>query len=132
MTEHGARGYPTISPYLYYEDGVAAMDWLAKTFGLRERMRTVNSDGSLGHSEMEIGDGLIMMGSPPNHKNPDHLGQVTVGIYVHVDDVDAHHDRAKTAGARIQAPPADQAYGVRSYGALDCEGHQWWFSQPIG
>jgi uncharacterized glyoxalase superfamily protein PhnB len=131
MTDYGGLRYPSICPYLFYEDGVAAMDWLAKAFGLRERMRTVNADGALGHAEMELGEGVVMMGSPPDHKNPSHLGQVTVGIHVHVDDVDAHYATAKAAGAHIENPPADQPYGVRMYGALDCEGHQWWFAQPL-
>jgi len=30
---------PEISPYLYYEDGAAAMDWLIKAFGFEEDMR---------------------------------------------------------------------------------------------
>jgi uncharacterized glyoxalase superfamily protein PhnB len=131
VIEYGDQRYPTISPYLYYEDGVAAMDWLARAFGFRERMRTIHADGSLGHAEMELGNGVIMIGCSPEHKNPAHLGQVTVGIYVHVEDVDAHYEQAKAAGAQVDAPPSDRSYGVRSYGALDPEGHQFWFSQPL-
>ena len=131
MTDYAGQPYPTICPYLYYEDGVTAMDWLTQAFGFRERMRTVNADGSLRHGEMEFGDGVIMMGSPPDHKNPAHLGQVTVGIYVHVADIDQHYQQAKTAGADIDSAPTDQTYGVRSYGARDSEGHQFWFSQPL-
>jgi uncharacterized glyoxalase superfamily protein PhnB len=131
MTDYAGQSYPTICPYLYYEDGVAAMDWLAKAFGFRERTRTVNADGSLRHAEMELGNGVIMIGTPSDHKNPAHLGQVTVGIYVHVDDVDHHYQQAKASGADIDSPPSDQAYGVRSYGAHDPEGHQFWFSQAL-
>ena len=123
--------YPQLCPYLYYEDMAAALEWLARAFGFRERMRTTNPDGELGHCEMELGDAVIMMGSPADHKSPAHLGQVTVGLYVNVDDVDGHYRRAKAAGAELQGEPADQAYGVRMYGALDLEGHQWWFSQDI-
>lgn len=131
MTEYGGQSYPAICPYMYYEDGLAAMEWLARAFGFRERFRTVDSEGHARHCEMELGDGLIMLASPPGYKSPAHLGQTTAGIYVHVEDVDAHYKRAVDAGAEVQGPPADQAYGVRSYGALDCEGHQWWFSQPL-
>ena len=131
MTEYGGQRYPTLCPYLYYEDGVAALEWLSKAFGFRERMRMMNADGTMGHAEMELGDGVILMGSPPAHKSPAHLGQVTVGIYVHVDDVDAHLERAKAAGAQVDGEPVDQPYGVRSYGALDPGGHQWWFSKPL-
>lgn len=123
--------YPQLCPYLYYEDMSAALTWLAEAFGFRERMRTTNPDGALGHCEMELGDAVIMMGSPPGHKSPAHLGQATVGLYVNVDDVDEHHRRAKAAGAELQGEPTDQEYGARIYGVLDLEGHQWWFSQNI-
>jgi len=123
--------YPSISPYLYYEDTAAALDWLARAFGFRERMRQADPDGTPRHCEMEVGDGVVMLGSPPNHRSPKQLGQVTVGLYVHVDDVDAHFERAKAAGAEIEGPPEDKPYGDRVYGALDPEGHQWWFAQAL-
>jgi PhnB protein len=123
--------FPTLCPYLYYEDLAAALDWLARAFGFRERMRNTNADGTLGHCEMEFNGAVIMMGSPPGHKNPAHLGQVTVGLYVYVDDVDEHHRRAKSAGANIESDPTDQPYGDRNYGVTDPEGHQWWFAQAM-
>ena len=81
---------------------------------------------------MELGGSVVMMGSPPDYRNPKKLGQITVGLYVYVDDVDAHFERAKAEGAEIEAPPEDKPYGDRSYGAFDLEGHQWWFAQQIG
>jgi uncharacterized glyoxalase superfamily protein PhnB len=131
MPDYDGRHYPTVSPYIYYEDLPAALDFLEAAFGCLERMRDVQPDGTLGHCELECGDSVLMFGSPPGFKNPAHTGQVTVGIYVHVDDVDAHYARAAAAGAQTQGEPVDQPYGVRSYGALDPEGHQWWFAQPL-
>jgi len=134
MPEYAYAGntYPTVCPYLYYQDGFAALEFLTAAFGFRERMRSEGQGGALGHAEMELGDAVIMLASPPDHKSPAQLGQVTIGIYVHVDDVDAHYERAKAAGAFVQDEPADMPYGVRSYGVRDPEGHQWWFSQPRG
>jgi uncharacterized glyoxalase superfamily protein PhnB len=51
--------------------------------------------------------------------------------HVHVDDVDKVYEQAKAAGTEFDGEPADQAYGVRSFGARDPEGHQWWFAQPL-
>jgi uncharacterized glyoxalase superfamily protein PhnB len=48
-----------------------------------------------------------------------------------VDDVDAHFQRAKKAGAHILEEPEDTFYGHRRYGAEDPEGHQWYFAQEI-
>ena len=46
-----------------------------------------------------------------------------------VSDVDAHHQRASDEGAAILTGPTDQPWGLRSYAAIDLEGHQWEFSQ---
>lgn len=132
MADEYPETYPRLSPYLYYQDTGAALEWLANTFGFRERFRSVDDDGTLRHAELEFGDAVIMLGSPPGYRNPRELGQVTVGLYVHVDDVDAHFEHAKAAGAEIEAPPEDKPYGDRLYGALDPEGHQWWFAQSLG
>ena len=44
-------------------------------------------------------------------------------LYVSVDDLDAHHARAE-----IIEEPADQPYGDRRSGAVDPEGHRWYFA----
>jgi hypothetical protein len=48
-----------------------------------------------------------------------------------VDDVRAHCDRARAAGAEIVQEPTDQPYGDRTYRALDLEGHVWNFRQSV-
>lgn len=48
-----------------------------------------------------------------------------------VDDVDAHHERARSAGAEIFEEPRDQEYGDRRYGARDPEGHEWFFAEQV-
>jgi uncharacterized glyoxalase superfamily protein PhnB len=131
MTTDTATTYPTLCPYLYYEDGNAAMDFLAKAFGFRERMRHVDQDGSLRHGELQLGNGIVMLGTPPDYKNPNRDGVRSGGYYVYVGDVDAHYEHAKAAGAEITDEPTDKEYGDRSYGALDSEGFQWWFAQQI-
>jgi uncharacterized glyoxalase superfamily protein PhnB len=46
---------------------------------------------------------------------------------VAVDDPDAHHARAKAAGAVIMMELTDQDYGSREYAARDPEGNVWCF-----
>jgi uncharacterized glyoxalase superfamily protein PhnB len=55
---------PTVAPMLSYEDAAAALVWLAKAFGFRERTRITMPDGSIGHAEMEISDGIVMLAEP--------------------------------------------------------------------
>jgi PhnB protein len=122
-----------VTPYLYYRDVAAALDWLAKAFGWREKMRAAGPDGRPFHAEMAVGsDGVILMGCPgPHYQNPKQLGHVTQSLYVRIDDVDALFARAIEVGAAAIEQPADQEYGDRRCALEDCEGHYWYFAQPI-
>ena len=71
-----------ISPYLYYEDGVAALEFLADAFGFQERMRHVDQDGTLRHGEMQFGTSVVMLASVPN-STPNTLGGATGGDLRH-------------------------------------------------
>ena len=46
---------------------------------------------------------------------------------MYVEDVDAHFERARAAGAEITSPPRDTDFGSREYHARDLEGHPWTF-----
>jgi len=132
MPANPPENMPRISPYLYYEDVASALDWLSQAFGFRERHRIAGPGGKVVHAEMALADGVIMMGNPgPDYRNPKRLGQTTQNIYVYVDDVEAHFQRAQAAGAKILEEPKDQFYGDRRYGAEDPEGHQWYFAQHV-
>jgi PhnB protein len=121
----------TITPYLLYEDVDAALSFLSKTFGFKEVLRYTGEEGYVNHAEMSLGDGKIYLGDPgEQYRNPKDVGE-TVDIYVLVEDVDAHFERAKAAGAEIREEPTDQEYGERRYAARDPEGHMWFFAQPI-
>jgi uncharacterized glyoxalase superfamily protein PhnB len=52
----------------------------------------------------------------------------TQGVFIYLDGVDGHYERARAAGAEIDKPPQDLPYG-RSYTARDLEGHPWFFTQ---
>ena len=132
MLANPPQDMPRITPYLLYEDVAGALNWLAKAFGFRERMRLAGPDGKITHAEMELADGVIMMGCPGlDYRNPKRLGHVTQHLYVYVDDVDKHFEHARRAGARIVEEPKDQFYGDRRYGAEDPEGHRWYFAQHV-
>ena len=132
MPQNPPANMPRITPYLYYEDVAAALDWLARAFGFSERMRLAGPDGRVQHAEVEFAGGVVMMGCPgPEYRNPKRLGQTTQNVYVYVDAVDRHYEQAKRAGAKILHEPADQFYGDRRYGVEDPEGHQWYFATHL-
>ncbi len=121
-----------VTPYLLYEDGAAAIEFLTKAFGFREEQRATGAAGGL-HAELEVspGGGLVYLGQPPTgFRNPADVGR-TSQVYVLVDDVDSHYARAKSEGARIIEEPNDLPFGHRRYGCADPQGHEWFFAQPI-
>lgn len=136
---------PTVIPMLSYEDGAAALEWLARAFGFRELNRMADDDGRITHAEMEVGDGLIMLATPtPDYRGPKRHREecaaaarwmsvpwVIDGVLVYVEDVDAHFAQAKAAGATMLSELVDQPYG-RLYRAEDLEGHRWMFMQRAG
>jgi uncharacterized glyoxalase superfamily protein PhnB len=121
--------YPTITPYLYYQDAAAAIDWLHRAFGFTERRRITASDGSVAHGEMAVGEnGVIMFGSAgAEYESPHRREAVPSSLYVGIDDPDAHADRARQAGAQILEGPVDRPWGDREYVVADLEGHHWVF-----
>jgi uncharacterized glyoxalase superfamily protein PhnB len=124
---------PTIVPQVPYEDIRAAIAFLETAFGFREipTSRRVSAEGVIGHTMVEFGDGVIGLGTQGAHGalSPKTAGIASGYISVYVDDVDAHYQRALTAGARIASGLRDHARGVRAYEALDVEGHRWRFLQ---
>jgi PhnB protein len=122
----------TIAPYLYYEDGRAAVDWLCRAFGFTALMVMDAPDGRVAHAELQLGEGTIMLGEPGgDYRSPKRLGTATAGVHVYVDDVDVHFEQAKAAGATIRMEPTDQEYGDRRYDCEDLEGHNWFFATAM-
>lgn len=136
-------GWPRMSASVHYEDPLAALDWLCQAFGFEVRQKIV-ADGRLEHSELVYGDAVIMLGTAGGQekpwqklqKSPRTAGGVTHALAFYTDDVDTHHARAVAAGAQIILEPQTNDYGPdfwtdRTYGALDPEGHLWWFMQRL-
>ncbi len=123
----------TVTPYLLYEDAEAAIEFATRAFGFREVDRTIGAAGGL-HAELELAPhgGQIYFGQPPRgFRNPAEVGRTSL-VHVLVDEVDAHFERAKAAGAEIIEELNDLPFGHRRYGCTDPQGHEWYFAQPIG
>ena len=120
--------YPRVTPYLAIDGAAAASDFYKKAFGATERMRMGGPEGKIGHAEVEIEGGLIMLAdeyAPMNFRSPKTIGGSPVMIHMYVADVDAFSARAAAAGAEILRPPTDQFYGDRSCTLKDPYGHVW-------
>lgn len=123
MPQNPPEGHPRISPYLLYEDVAGALDFLSRAFGFRELLRYTDSQGNVTHAEMRLADGLVMLGDPgPDYESPKRAGRVGSQVHVYVDDVDAHFEHTKAAGATVVSEPHEPGYGDRRYDAEDLEG----------
>ena len=121
---------------LKYHDCKAAIAFLCEAFGFERHVVHEAEDASIPHAQLKRGDDMIMLGSVRSEDDPfapysttprDTGGGCTMSTYIIVTDVDAHHDRAVAAGAKVVYPPTDQDYGGRNYSALDPEGNIWHF-----
>ena len=137
-------GWPRLSQAIFYQDPAAAIDWLCDAFGFEVRLKVEGDAGEIVHSELTYGEGLVMIGGghsadewASQRKSPKDVGGAnTQQICVFVDDVDAHCAHARQRGAQIAREPATSDYGDdywsdRSYGAVDPDGHLWWFMQRL-
>jgi len=121
-------GYPQVTPYLCVDGAAAAIEFYGKVFGAKERMRMGGPDGKVGHAELQLGSGLVMLadefpGMP--QRSPRSLGGSPVTVSVYVEDVDAVFAKALGAGAKEVRAVEDQFYGDRSGQFEDPWGHLW-------
>ncbi len=122
------EGYPQVIPYLAVDGADAAIKFYGEVLGTTERMRMAGPDGKVGHSELQLGDSMIMLADEYPEmglRGPKSVGGTPVTISVYVEDVDAVFDRAVKAGAKALRPVTDQFYGDRAGQFEDPFGHRW-------
>lgn len=126
---------PVCCPYLFYDDVERAVRFLCEAFGLDEKSVDRDGDGKIQHAQLSYRSGMVMLGGTGAHegyrprRSPETLGGLNGGVYLFVDDVDAHAARAEAAGAKILMKPADMHWGDRLYCAEDPEGQFWMFAR---
>jgi PhnB protein len=122
------EGYPQVTPYLCVDGAAEAIEFYKKVLGATERMRMGGPDGKVGHAELQIGSGLVMLADEfpdMGQRSPTALGGSPVTVSLYVEDVDAVFAGAIDAGATEVRPVADQFYGDRVGGFRDPWGHVW-------
>lgn len=127
MIENRSAPPGTVVPFLTYPDVDRAIQWLCGAFGFSERLRTPpGPDGSIHHAQLAVGEGAVVLTCRPEH-DP----RSAPSLFVPVEDVDAHHERARRFGARVLGPPRTCEFGERQYTAEDLAGYRWTFSQSV-
>ena len=128
MTKPIPEGFHSLTPHIVVKDLENAIEWYKKAFDAKESYVMKAPDGSPLHAEVKIGNSPMML-APENpeweSKGPTTLGGTPVTLHLYVDDVDAVFEKAKSAGAKVDMPPADQFWGDRYGKVRDPFGHQW-------
>jgi uncharacterized glyoxalase superfamily protein PhnB len=127
---------PSLAPYLFYDDVERAARFMVEAFGFSLVFTSPDPAGGLAHAQLAHGSGLIMVGHAGGGglnlvRSAGALEALHAGVYVFVDDVDAHCERARAAGAKVMLEPGDQPWGDRMYCAVDPEGQFWMFARRL-
>jgi PhnB protein len=126
------EGYEGPTAYLIVDGAAAAIDFYKKAFGAKETMRMAGPDGKIGHADLMIGGGHVMLAdATPDIKGPKSFGGSPVSLCIYVEDVDRVVARAVAAGAKVTRPVANQFYGDRTGGLTDPFGHSWYFMTHV-
>jgi PhnB protein len=122
-------GYHTVTPSLIVRNAAAALDFYARAFGAKERLRMPGPDGtSIMHAELTIGDSVIFVRDEApamGARSPHSLGGEAGSLHLYVADVDLAFKRAVAAGAQARMPVRDMFWGDRFGAVVDPFGHEW-------
>jgi uncharacterized glyoxalase superfamily protein PhnB len=118
-----------VIPVLYYPNVPQAVEWLTTALPFTERLRNSENRRQLVHS-----NGAVVVATPGAHAYdaPSTLQSPAAhSVTLRVTGIDLLFGRAKAAGARVLAEPADHMYGERQCSFLDPWGHPWTLSETI-
>lgn len=119
--------YRGVIAALAFERSSAAIEFYVQVFGAVEVMRLAEPTGKVGHAELLLAGGKLMLADewPPYNATPRTVGGNSVVLHLHVDNVDAVVERAAAAGAKVLMPPVNQFYGDRAARVCDPFGYVW-------
>ena len=132
MAASVSGSFSTVMPAMRYRDANAAIEWLCNVFGFEKHAVYPGPNNTVGHAELTLGGGMIMLGSEKDDaygrgfKSPADVGDVeTRSVYIVVADAVDVYERAKAASGRIVRELQTTDYGSREFTVKDPEGHSW-------
>lgn len=123
----------SVIPGLRYNDAVAMIEWLCRAFGFEKQAVYMGEGGTVAHSQLVLGNGMVMVGSVGNGSKVSAMtvqpsevgGRETQAPYLVVEDCDAVYARAKAEGAEVVLELEEKDYGGKGFTCRDPEGHLW-------
>jgi PhnB protein len=117
-----------LTPYIVVKGAPQAIEFYCRAFGARERYRLSEPSGKVGHAELDICGGTLMLADEyPDFGalSPVTVGGTPVSMHLYVPDVDRLVQQATAAGATILRPLRDEFFGDRTALLADPFGHRW-------
>lgn len=121
----GGKG--TVTPYIVVKGAARFLDFVKQAFAAKESIRVPNTDGTIGHAEMQIGNSVLMVFDAKKNwpDTPSFLS-------VYVDDVDATFAKALAAGATpVTEVTTSKIVGDRGGRLRDPLGNIWWIQTHL-
>lgn len=116
-------GYHSVTPYLIVRGAERLIAFLKEAFGAEEIYCSRKPDGTIGHTQLRIGDSMVELAEGNEQWKP-----LACALHLYVPDADATYRKAMAAGGTSLYEPADMFYGDRSGGVADPSGNQWYIS----
>jgi len=132
-----APGYPQLTLSLCVRNMQDSIRFYEQAFGFALEFSMPGPDGQMIHAQMTYFGGRIMFG-PEGAMGGTNRAPATTGTepaaqsYIYCPDVDAFTARARAAGAKILAEPADMFWGDRIVHLEDPDGYRWAFATNTG
>lgn len=116
------EGYQTVNSFIITKDAENVLQFLRKVFHAKELVdaRTVDTDGLILHSEVIIGDSIVMVAD----RKADWPYTPSL-LRVYVDNLEETLKEAQNLGAKIVTNPTD-FYGDTLSRIQDKWGNIWW------
>lgn len=121
------EGYQRLTPMLVVNDAHRQIDFIKRAFGAEERMLVPMPGNKVAHSELVLGDSLVMV----SDATPQFVAGGASDLFMYVENVDEVYKRALAAGATSEMEPADMFYGDRTANVRDPLGNRWSLSTHV-
>lgn len=123
MRPYKPDNYPALSPYLLLSDARKSLDFAQTAFDGEVLRVTEGERGIIGHAELRVFGGVVMMGETKDAQGGH--------VHVYVPDLDTSYDRAMAAGGRSIQAPRKGDDPDRRCGVGDPGGITWWLATMI-
>ncbi len=127
------EGYPGITPMLSIRNAMKGIEFYTYVFGAVQTFILKDKNGSVFHSELKIGKGVLMVAEedPNFNKGPLTLGENSAFFWIYVENVDDVYGRAIKNGAISISEPENQFFGDRMCRINDPFGYIWLIASHV-